>query len=689
MIHIRHLRLRAITAKHIYGADIPLRTGLNIVQAHNTSGKSTALQAIIYALGLERSLGPQLSIPLPYAMRERIHRDKDDPYEPVLQSYVELEMENEKKKSLIIRRDVVGGKDPKLVQTWAKGSLSGTVDRGEQRDFYVHDSGAAQREDGFHTFFADFMGWNLPIVPRFDGTEGQLYLEAIFPMLFVEQKRGWSAIQGPFPTFLKIQDVARRVMEFLLDLNAGKIRRQRGELRSAIAAASQQWTDRRQLLEEQAQRIGRLRGVPMQPSAEFALTPEIKLELFRQDEWLPISEVVSDTNARIRELEASHFQTTEAVIPELQRRLEAVRRAVDELSAVLEVVRNELHVEQQEQQGLRSRLEFLSADLLRNQDALKLKRLGSDLGRAAGEHVCPTCHQDVSSELLPAVENVGMGLEENIAFVKSQIELYGTALAGATERVKDFQGRYRSKDEQLRERQAELRSLRQAVLQPGSTPTRVVIEEIVRLQAFADRISSLEETVAIESDEFQKIAQEWSRLQDSLKRLPSDELTGSDIRKIDSFQSSIQTQLEKYGFVSFRPTEIVLSRDNFRPLAVTRGDEGEIIEKEIGYEISASDGIRLKWAYYLSLLALSASESTNHAGLVIYDEPGQQEIEAHSLYAFLLNSAEQSAGRQVIISTSEPLEPIRQMVGSRAHIVSFAGFILQPITEASSSNRTG
>ena len=59
MIRIRHLRLRAITAKQIYAADIPLQTGLNIIQAHNTSGKSTCLQAVIYAMGLERSLGPR------------------------------------------------------------------------------------------------------------------------------------------------------------------------------------------------------------------------------------------------------------------------------------------------------------------------------------------------------------------------------------------------------------------------------------------------------------------------------------------------------------------------------------------------------------------------------------------------------------------------------------------------------
>jgi chromosome segregation ATPase len=110
VIKLRHLRLRAFTASRAFGADIPFSAGLNIVQAPNTSGKSTCLQAIVYVLGLERSLGPQLSIPLPYAMRERIHESKDAPYELVLQSYVELELENLDGEILVVRRDVVGAR---------------------------------------------------------------------------------------------------------------------------------------------------------------------------------------------------------------------------------------------------------------------------------------------------------------------------------------------------------------------------------------------------------------------------------------------------------------------------------------------------------------------------------------------------------------------------------------------------
>ena len=425
-----------------------------------------------------------------------------------------------------------------------------------------------------------------------------------------------------------------------------------------------------------AQRVGRLRGIPTAPTAEFARAPELRLEILRDGEWILIDEAVRAAKARVAELEETPIEDTEAAVPEILERLEVVRTDIDRLSAQLEAIRSEANLEEQEQRALRIRLESLQQDLKRNEDALKLRRLGSDLGQAAGEHICPTCHQDVSSELLPAVEAIGMGLEENISFVKSQIELYKVGLDSANERVKDCYARFRARDDELREAQSELRSLRQAIMQPSKAPSRIVIEEIVRLQAFLERATSFEEAAIIASEELQAIAQVWSRLQEELKGTPPDNLTNNDSTKIYAVQGAIQRRIQAYGFRSFQPSEIILSLENQRPLALTRDEEGDVVEKEITFEVSASDGIRLKWAYYLSLLQLAR----NHAGLVVYDEPGQQEIDASSLYAFLKDGArDKSPGRQIIISTSEPLPAVKAAVGDEANVINFDGFILQPL----------
>ena len=685
MIQLRHLRLRSFTATRAFGADIPFEAGLNVVQAPNTSGKSTCLQAIIYALGLERSLGPQLTVPLPYAMREQIHQFKEDPYDLVLQSYVELEIANAQGEIVVLHRDVVGDKSTKLIQTWNGPSLSSEIPRGEQRDYFVLDGGSATNESGFHAFLAQFLDWDLPIVARYDGTECPLYLEAIFPMLFVEQKRGWSSIQGPFPTFLRIQDVARRVMEFLLDLETAKNRRRRAELRAAISELLGRWSDRRKGMEEAAARVGRIRGLALQPSAEFAAAPTLDLQLYYQGEWTRLADVLQIATGRVAELEASQVETVEQAAPDIQARVTDLRSQLDALSAVLEAVRGEYGAETQDNAALEERVAALETDLKRNQDAQKLQRLGSELGRAASEHVCPTCHQGVSNELLPTVDSVGMALDENIAFVKSQLELYRSALLNSRERLQEIAARYRGSERDLQDRQQQLRVLRQELTRPSASPSRAAIEEIVRLQAFIDRLESIDELANSLLDELREIASEWALATSSLRQLPADELTAADKRKIEYLQTGIRRHLERYGFRSFQPGEISLSYDNFRPL-VLRNDKGETVEKEINFEMSASDAIRLKWAYYLSCMELMRDFSVNHPGLAIFDEPGQQEVESSSLFEFL-RSASQSAqnGQQVIVSTSETYEAVSATLGDTANIVSFPGFILQPIETGSAT----
>lgn len=679
MIRLRHLRLRSFTASRAFGADIPFHAGLNILQAPNTSGKSTCLQSIIYALGLERSLGPQLSIPLPYAMREQIHEFKDAPYELVLQSYVELEIENGNGDIVVLHRDVVGGKDTKLIQTWKGPALSTTLPFGDQRDYFVLDAGSATHEGGFHAYLASFLSWDLPVVARYDGTECPLYLEAIFPMLFVEQKRGWSSIQGPFPTFFRIQDVARRVMEFLLDLETARNRRKRAELRGAVSELVSRWSDRRRVVEDAAARIGRIRGLPTQPSAEFATSPVIDLQLFYQSEWVRLGDVVRAISARIAELEARQLETVEDAAPDIQSRVTELRARINSLSAILEAVRAEYGSEQQDNRALQDRVKSLDSDLKRNQDAQKLQRLGSELGRAASEHVCPTCHQDVSNELLPTVESVGMALDENVAFVKSQLELYSSALANSQDRLQEIAARYRGSERDLQDKQQELRALKQELTRPSESPSRAAIEEIVRLQAFEERLLSVDDLSLSLMDELREIAAAWASATNALRLLPTDDLTPADRAKLELLQTAIRRHLDQYGFRSFQPGEICLSGDNFRPL-VMRAEKGEMIEKEINFEVSASDAIRLKWAYYLSCLGLMAKAATNHPGLAIFDEPGQQEIEAASLFEFLRSAARSATtGQQVIVSTSETFDAVSSAMKGMANIVSFPAFILQPL----------
>src|SRR5436190_12602477 len=104
-LRIRELLIRITTAEGLYGAKLHFAPGLCLIRASNTKGKSTCVQAILYALGLEGMLSARHEVPLTPAVTESILVE-DDKWLPVLESEVLLEIENEQGEVLTIRRPI-------------------------------------------------------------------------------------------------------------------------------------------------------------------------------------------------------------------------------------------------------------------------------------------------------------------------------------------------------------------------------------------------------------------------------------------------------------------------------------------------------------------------------------------------------------------------------------------------------
>nr|WP_321361955.1 hypothetical protein [uncultured Hyphomonas sp.] len=635
--------------------------------------------SIIYGLGLERSIGPRLEVPLPYAMRERIQSDPDSSYESVLESHVAIELVNEDGEYMTVRRDIAGTAEQKLVRTW--DCRLEEVDRGlgNQRDFFLYDAGAAVREDGFHHRLAKFIGWDLPQVPRFDGDEGLLYIETLFPMFFVEQKRGWSTVQGPLPTYLGIQDLPRRVLEFILDLDAGKVRRRRSELRKEQLILQARYRERRREVIEGESTLVRISGLPHEPTASFGQDSVVQLSIYYGEEWRSLVDVSEEIRNRISAFDESEFDFVDDAENGLKRELEETEEHYANLNSQIQILGQDYQLANSERQGFQDRVAALETDLLRNQDALKLQKLGSTLGSASTDHTCPTCQQAVTTELLPAVSREAMGLEENIVFIRSQLELYRAMLGSVSENMDLLSVRYRSMREDVQEQRSKIRSLKRDLLRPTKSPARSEMEEIVRLEARLERWQAQQEKIDGAVEGLREIARDWARVVAELKELGPGNLTVSDQTKINAFQSIIQTLLGRFRFSSFRADDITLSPDDFRPQVVTEDDDGNRVVKDIGFEASASDGIRLKWSYILALVQLSKKFQTNQMGFAVFDEPGQQQMRELDLAAFF-NASAKGAGteRQILVTTSEILERVNAALdGVDATIYSYAGFILK------------
>jgi hypothetical protein len=97
-MRFRSLRLRAVAANGVYGADASFDMGLTVLWANNTKGKSTCMQGMLYALGFERMLSPRREIPLPHAMTSYLSTDDNKRVE-IVESSVALELETVKARS--------------------------------------------------------------------------------------------------------------------------------------------------------------------------------------------------------------------------------------------------------------------------------------------------------------------------------------------------------------------------------------------------------------------------------------------------------------------------------------------------------------------------------------------------------------------------------------------------------------
>ena len=106
------------------------------------------------------------------------------------------------------------------MQLWDDHALTKPGSERPRGDTFVKDPGSAVREAGFHTQLARFIGWDLPDVVTYDAKRSPLYMQLIFPLLFVEQQTGWTGVRDNVRTYLRVREPALRSTQFLLNLQA-------------------------------------------------------------------------------------------------------------------------------------------------------------------------------------------------------------------------------------------------------------------------------------------------------------------------------------------------------------------------------------------------------------------------------------------------------------------------------------
>jgi hypothetical protein len=189
-----------------------MEPGLNVLNAPNTWGKSTVLQSIVYALGLEGSLSTSNRTPIGPAMTVAVETDRGPA--GVIDSFITLTVFNGRGQYMRVRRWAKSLQvSQNLVQVQTADSEDGLA-TAHRQDMFVRQREATTSELGFHRLLEDFLGWSLPLVPGYSGEDIRLYLEVLFPLFYVEQKFGWGGVAPRIPTHYRIRDPLNRAVEY-------------------------------------------------------------------------------------------------------------------------------------------------------------------------------------------------------------------------------------------------------------------------------------------------------------------------------------------------------------------------------------------------------------------------------------------------------------------------------------------
>lgn len=286
---IVNIEIAVNTSGGRFSVKIPFEKGLNVIRAENSSGKSTCVNAIAYGLGLEAILGPSRKRPFPKSLYEVIYDNKKEENQYfVNNSSVSITVKNSKDKLAVLTRDIQGYEN--------KVSIESDGDGGDYFLGSAGSVGSAVSQKGFHHWLAGFIGWNLPSVVTFDGKETKLYLECIFPLFFIEQKRGWSEIQANAPTHYGIKNLKKSAAEFCLAIDSFEHEKKITILKNKITSAEIEWDK----LRSTAESIADFNSVMVNKISEL----DIKEHIYRIDFNYPENDVYISIGEQLKSLNA-------------------------------------------------------------------------------------------------------------------------------------------------------------------------------------------------------------------------------------------------------------------------------------------------------------------------------------------------------------------------------------------------
>lgn len=657
MLRINRLRIEINTVNGVYGIDTSFSSGLNFIASEaNTCGKSSILAAIYYCLGLEQIIGGVGGIGnkvLTSAFKSSIE-DNQNSYR-VLESGAYLEISNGHDTVTIYRNITSENKDNRLVSVYYSGYNDIRDPKTQVSDFYVNIQNAATSEKGFHTFLEEFLHISLPMVGTSDGNERKLYLQIIFSAIFIEQKHGWSDILSGMPVF-GIRESKKRVVEFLLNLDTIKNERERARLRNIKAQIEKDWEKRVDAFQYHVlNHGGNAINLPLHPRV---LSDNDYLRIAILSDY---NEPITDAIAKLQEqynavclLKPRVIDNFEELNRELSETIQAIHRLEEDESRIVE----ELFYESGAIQRLEKDIALINTDIQNNNDAARLQNFGSDNSADICSSICPVCKQRIHDNMILAESNfVFMDIEANILHLKEQKKMLAFTLSN-----------HHARKEQLEQEKVRLttdvlalRRLAQALrsdlyMTTDTDSSEAIMLKKIEISRKIESFKKLQEELDQFLSDISDLSEQWGIYLEDKAKLPKHDKSDTDVEKICLLREKFIDNLKLYHYSSLSDFEAIdISEESLLPT---------IDGFDMKFDSSASDGIRVIWAFTMALLQVSLEKNGNHPGIIVFDEPAQQSIVPQDMDSFIKSTALLRANSQVIMAITLNSHELIQIIDS-------------------------
>lgn len=643
MLRINRLRVEINTADGIYGIDETFQNGLNfIASVENTCGKSSILAAIYYCLGFEQIIGGAGGIGSK-VLTSTFKTSIEVNGKPcaVTESGAYLEINNGYETRTIYRNIKSDSKDNHLITVYYNDYNSISDPKTLSEDYYVNIQNSATNKKGFHTFLEEFLHMELPLVRTSDNNERKLYLQLIFAAMFIEQKHGWSNILSGMPIF-GIRESKKRIVEYILGLDTLKTEKERDRLNSIKTQLERKWeqliTDiERSVYSESCEVL----NLPRHPKILSDI--DCSRIAVATSKNLPIEEEIESLNTEyedLRQLKPKVLDNFEA----LNKELSETQNQIISFEELLQTIRISIINHNEAIRRLTADLEIINSDILNNTDAARLQKFGSDAtGFDISANICPVCKHQIQDNLLDAKAASGfMSIEDNIRHLKEQKKMIEFTL-GSHKTSRDKLSREK---EDLESRLQTLRRLAQTLRSDlfSSTDTEAseaIILKRIEITNRIERLSKLKDSIASFVDQLKELSVEWKLYLDQKSKLPKKGISESDLEKISLLKKKFIANLQRYHYSS-------LSSFDGIDISIESSLLPTIDGFDMKFDSSASDGIRMIWAFTMALLQVSLEKDGNHPGIIIFDEPAQQSIVPEDMKSFIESVVEISKPYQLI-----------------------------------------